>query len=262
MFEQWWSHAETHYLGLRDGRLGDTLTLYYDPILRYDHRRGPESALMLAVYLAPQKPEAAELIFAAGAERLGWTGDGPVREPRGNPRSTLWGLILAREFGNAAVYDKLAAHCEASHEPTLEAASGEFTWGFGLGEPHPRGQLNATRMMAEAISEGAWRRLFNRPNLGKFDEPTVYDVDFPTVCLSQAWYDPAGRCLNIATDAGLPGAAGESTTFRVTNVDPTRCGVEVDDRPSNDWRIVDGDLEIRTPIGEHQIQVTHEGPAP
>ena len=101
MFDQWWSHAEAHYLGLRDGRLGDTLTLYYDPILRYDHRRGPESALMLAVYLAPQRPQASELIFAAGAERLGWTSDGPVREPRGNPRSTLWGLILAREFGNS-----------------------------------------------------------------------------------------------------------------------------------------------------------------
>ena len=255
MFDQWWPHAEAHYLGLRDGRLGDTLTLYYDPILRYDHRRGPESALMLAVYLAPQKPQAAELIFAAGAERLGWTTDGPVREPRGNPRSTLWGLILAREFGNAAIYDKLGAHCEARHEPTFDTATGEFTWGFGLGEPHPRGQLNATRMMADAISEGAWRRLFNKPNLRKFHEPTVYDVNFPAVCLSQAWYDSAARCLIIATDAGSPSAAGGPTTIRVANVDPGTCRVEVDGRPSTDWRAVNGDLEITTTVAEHLIRV-------
>ena len=244
-------------MGLRDGRLGDTLTLYYDPILRYDHRRGPESALMMAVYLAPQKPQAAELIFAAGAERLGWTADGRVREPRGNPRFTLWGLILAREFGNTAIHDKLEAHCEAHHEPTLDTATGEFTWRFGLGEPHPRGQFNATRMMSDAMSKGAWRRLFNKPNLRKFREPTVYDVDFPAVCLSQAWYDSARRRLNIATDAGLPRAAGRPTILRVANVDPGTCRIEVDGRPSTNWRVVDGDLEITTTVAEHLIRVTH-----
>ena len=260
VFEQWWSHAEAHYVGLRNGRLSDTLTLYYDPILRYDHRRGPESALMLAVYLAPQKPEVAELIFAAGAERLGWTTDAPVREPRGNPRFTLWGLILAREFGDAAIYDKLAAHCEAHHEPTWEAATGEFTWGFGLNEPHPRGQFNATRMMAEPLFEGVWRRLFNAPNLRKFSEPTVYGVDFPTVCLSQACYDAARGQLVVATDAGLPRAAGQPTTFRVANLDPASCRVEIDGRTSDDWRIVEGDLEITTTVAEHLIRVTHERP--
>ena len=261
MFEQWWPHAETHYLGLRDGSLGDTLTLYYDPILRYDHRRGAESAMMMAVYLAPQKPKIAELIFSAGAERLGWMGDGPVREPRGNPRFTLWGLILAREFGDPTIYDRLEAHCEAHHEPALDTATGEFTWGFGLGEPHPRGQFNATRMMSDAMSEGSWRRLFNRPNLRKVHEPTVYDVDFPTVCISQAWYDAARAQLTIATDAGLPRSAGTPTMFRVANVDLGTCRVELDGRQSTDWRIVDGDLEVTTTVGEHLIRVTHKRPA-
>jgi hypothetical protein len=260
VFEQWWAYAETRYVGLRDGRLGDTLTLYYDPILRYDHRRGPESALMMAVYLAPQKAKAAELIFAAGAERLGWTSDAPLREPRGNPRFTLWGLILAREFGNAAIYDRLEAHCEARHEPTWNAASGEFTWGFGLNEPHPRGQFNATRMMADALSEGAWRRLFNEPNLRKFNEPTVYGVDFPTVCLSQAWYDAARSQLVITTDAGLPHAAGQPTSFRVASMDPASCHVEIDGRPSDDWHIVEGELEITTTVAAHVIRVTREKP--
>ena len=260
MFEQWWLHAEAHYIGLRNGKLSDTLTLYYDPILRYDHRRGPESALMMAVYLAPQKPEAAELIFRAGAERLGWTISAPLREPRGNPRFTLWGLILAREFGDDAIYDKLAAYCEAHHEPTWDGGTGEFTWGFGLSEPHPRGQFNATRMMAEPLFEGAWRRLFNVPNLRKFSEPTVYGVDFPTVCLSQACYDATHGRLMIATDAGLPCAAGKPTSFRVANIDRASCRVEMDGRPSTDWRFVEGDLEIATTVAEHLIQVTHERP--
>lgn len=258
MFEQWWAHAETYYVGLRNGKLGDTLTLYYDPILRYDHRRGPESALMMAVYLAPQKPEVTELIFRAGVERLGWTTDAPPREPRGNPRFTLWGLILAREFGEYPIYDKLDAHCEAHHEPTWDATTGEFTWGFGLNEPHPRGQFNATRMMAEALSEGAWRRLFNEPDLRKFNEPTVYGVDFPTVCLSQACYDAARARLVVATDAGLPHAAGQPTSFRVANIDPASCQVEIDGRLSDDWRIVEGDLEIAATVAEHIILVTQE----
>ncbi len=256
MFEQWWPHAETHYVGLRDGKLGDTLTLYYDPILRYDHRRGPESALMMAVYLAPQKPQVAELIFAAAAERLGWMTDAPLREPRGNPRFTLWGLILAREFGDTAIYDKLATHCEGHHEPAWDTATGEFTWGFRLNEPHPRGQFNATRMMAEALSEGAWRRLFDQPNFRKFEEPTVYGVDFPTVCLSQARYDVARRRLVIATDAGLPHAAGQPTAFRVANIDPASCQVEIDGCPSDDWRVVADGLEITTTVGEHVILIT------
>jgi hypothetical protein len=88
----------------------------------------------------------------------------------------------------------------------------------------------------------------------------VYDVDFPNVCLSQAWYDSGSRCLNIITDAGLPSAAGGSTTFRVANMDAAHYRVTVDGQRSSDWRIVDGELEIRTVIGEHQIQVEHEKP--
>jgi len=66
----------------------------------------------------------------------------------------------------------------------------------------------------------------------------VYGVDFPTVCLSQAYYDLDLRCLVISKDAGLPGASGRPTTFRVNNVEAHRCGVTVEGQPSQDWRIV------------------------
>lgn len=257
VFDTWWEYAKVHYLRLRDGRLGDEITLYYDPLIPYNHLRGPESALMWALYLAPQRPEMARRLFDAAVQRFQWRSLEPLQEPPGNPRFTLWGLILAREFGDDAVYAKLKAHAEAHYEPTWQQEGGEFTWGFGLNEAHPRGQFNATLMMAEALHPGVWWRLVNEPNLGKFTDPTVYGVDFPTVCLSQAWYDVSRQRLVIATDSGLPSAVGRPTTFRVTNMDTEFCQVTIDGQLSEAWRVVDGDLELTTTVGPHTILVTH-----
>lgn len=74
----------------------------------------------------------------------------------------------------------------------------------------------------------------------------MYGVDFPTVCLSQAYYDLDRRSLVVFVDPGLPGARGQQTTFRVNNVDPQRCRVTVDGQHSQDWRIVGDELEITT----------------
>ena len=212
----------------------------------------------MALAVTPQKPEAGHLLFEAAAEALGWRSLDPVEESsrelttlEPSPRNTLYGLALAREYGDRAVYAKLKAHAEAHYEPTWNQETGEFTWGFGLNEPHPRGQLNASMMICEAGSEGAWWRLFNQPNLRKFTDPTVYGVDFPTVCLSQAWYNPERRTLVVSTDSGIPDAAGQPTSFRVSNVDSQRCRVIADGEPYESWRVVDGALEIDTTVGEH-----------
>ncbi len=45
---------------------------------------------------------------------------------------------------------RLAAAIEASYEPSWDMTRGEFTWGLGLDEPHPRGQFNAFLAAAEA----------------------------------------------------------------------------------------------------------------
>ena len=111
-------------------------------------------------------------------------------------------------------------------------------------------------MTTEAGSEGAWWRVFNQPNLRKFAEPMVHSVDFPTVCLSQAWYDNERRCLIVATDAGVPGANGQPTSFRVRQLDPRCCTVMVDGQPSDGWRVVDGELEITTTVGAHTFMIT------
>jgi hypothetical protein len=207
----------------------------------------------------------ARWLFEAAAEKMGWTGPAPVREVTRDftsqvptPQGTLLGLILAREFGNDAVYTKLQAHAEAHYEPTWNPDTGELTWGFGLNEPHPRGQFNAMIMTAEAESEGAWWRVFNAPKLHKFAEPTVHGVDFPNVCLSQAWYDSARRRLIVSTDAGVRTASGQPTSFRVSQLDPHHCTVTLDGQPCDNWRVVDGELEITTTVGPHTCVITQE----
>ena len=162
---------------------------------------------------------------------------------------------MPREYGDHALYAKLKAHAEANYEPTWDDVTGEFTWGFGLNETYPRGQYNAPAALAEVNSEGAWQRLFTEPNLRKFVEPTVTGVEFPNLCLSQAVYDVDRRSLIIASDKGVSGAAGQPTSFRITNIDPDCCTVVADGEVSDEWRAVDGDIEVLTTIGEHTFVV-------
>jgi hypothetical protein len=226
------------------------LTLYYDPVIDYHHRRGPESGLGPALYLAPQRYEIGQALFRAAARKLGWYDAGEVREPPGNPRGTVVGLWLAREYGDGAVSARLQQHAEAHHEPMWNRERGEFTWGYRLAEEHPRGQLNAVSAAAEATAPRAWWRIFNEPNLGKFGEPTVVGVDFPRVALRQAWWDRAAQQLAIAV-APLAGAApGATTVFRVTGLDePDRWSTVAPTGPHKaTCRTVDGDLVVTVPV--------------
>lgn len=220
--------------------------------------------LRLSLFLVGQKDEEARLLFRGAAEFLGWTNLEPVKEGsidlttlKPEPSVTILGLTLSREFGFDAIYAKLKSHAEAHYEPTWDHATGEFTWGFGLDEPYPRGQYNAGIANHEAGSLDAIWRIYNKPNLKKFIEPTVYGVDFPAICLSQAWYDASRRTLMVSTDAGLPNAAGKTTSFRVSHVNVNNVNVVIDDQLSDQWSIVDGELEITTTVGEHTIMISH-----
>lgn len=264
VFQDWWEYAKKNYVQFEAGRPPENQSLYYDPLVDYHHLVGNVAGLMLAFHLVPQKREEARLLFDAAVEVSGWNTNEPVRESGRNlttlqptPRDTLMGLALAREFGNDEVYAKLQEHADGNYEPTWNPENGEFTWGFELGEPHPRGQYNAVMMTAEAGSEGAWWRIYNEPNLAKFTEPTVHGVDFPTVCLSQAWYDGPRRRLIVTTDAGAPGAEGKPTIFRIGNVNVQSCNVSTDGESESNWRIVNGELEITTTVGQHTFVITH-----
>ena len=265
VFNHWWERAKDLYgLGRIQGRGTDRSTLYYDSLVAYHHMTAASGHLMLAHELIAQKYEEAKLLFRGAAEYLGWTTRDEVKEGtidfttlKPEPSATIRGLTLSREFGEDAIYAKLKDYAEKHYEPTWDRESGEFTWGFGLNELYPRGQYNASMAVHEAGSRDAFWRLYNQPNHKKFLEPTVYDIDFPSVCVSQAWYDAERRTLIVSTDTGLPGAAGQSTSFKVSRVDVNNVSVRVDDHLSDQWSIVDGDLEIVTTVGEHTFLICH-----
>ena len=257
VFQNWWDYAKDNYVPIHGGEIVGSMTMYFDPILGIhmpgDHE--PFQKLGTVQLILPSRPDDARVLVEAAIDQLGWRKDAPVEDRAGNPLEVIYGMIFAREYGDEGLYGKLKAHAEAKYEPTWDEAAGEFTWGFGLDEPYPRGQYNAPAALAEAITEGAWRRLFTAPNLRKFVEPTVTGVDFPTVCLSQAVYDVDRRHLIVATDKGVPGALGQPTTFRITNVKPDNCTVVADGAMSDDWRAVEGDIEVSTTVGEHTFVI-------
>ena len=144
-------------------------------------------------------------------------GDGPVvglDDPEVGPLIVQLAGEMADEEAKARIWQAADAH----FEPTWDRDTGEFTLGFGLDEPHPRGQLNARALAGWVCTEGAWSRVFDQPNLAKFDQPTVVDVDFPTVALSQARWD--GDALHLAAHPRNAAARDSRTRVRVTNLGP------------------------------------------
>jgi len=128
-------------------------------------------------------------------------------------------LQISGELADPATKQRIWEAAENHIEPIWNNETGEFTLGFGLDETHPRGQLNARAMAGWVCTEGAWARIFNEPNLRKFEEPTVVGVDFPRVVLSEARWD--GKALHLAAHPQNSAIEGTRTTVRITNVAST-----------------------------------------
>ena len=127
-------------------------TFYYDPVVDVHHRLPVTAALTTSFYAAPQEPEDARRLFDAGCASIGF--DREIEAPLRPSRAAGSSLLLAREWGLDDLEERLVGAIEASYEPTWDDASGEFTWGLRLDEPHPRGQFNAFLAAAEAAGSG------------------------------------------------------------------------------------------------------------
>ena len=222
------------------------VTLYYDPLLDVHHKLPVMVAIINALYLAPQRPDEARRLFDAGVAMLGALGAGGPTVI--GERSTGVALLLAREWGIQITAERLAAGVEASYEPTWDRERGEFTFGFGLGEEHPRGQFNAIMAAAEAVTPGAWTALATEVP----DSPPgeVIAVDFPTLALREAiWRD--GQ-LHLATSAMNESVVGRATSWRVVGLpDPSRWSVHAEGDVPVTSRADGGDLVVDTVVGEH-----------
>jgi hypothetical protein len=203
--------------------------------------------LTTSFYAAPQVPEDARRLFDAGCAAAGL--DRPLTAPIRASRAYGASLLLAREWGLADIEAHLVDAIEASYDPTWgRERPGEFTWGLGLDEEHPRGQFNAFLAAAEAAGPGRWARLSAGP-LPRC--PQVVGVDFPRLALRRAaWTDgvlhlglaplvdePARRSSFLVVGAGagpwrLRGPAGATA-------EPTDRGVVVE------VPLVTADVELR-----------------
>ena len=170
-----------------------------------------------AWYFAPQRNDVAEVGWNTAAMLSGVIGDGPIAGLDQPAMATML-LQLAGEFADPATKQRIWEAADEHIEPTWDHDAGEFTLGLGLNEEHPRGQWNARMMAGWVCSKGAWSRIFNEPNLAKFDEPTVEGVDFPSIALSEARWD--GKALHLAAHAQNASIKGTRTKVKLTNVSP------------------------------------------
>ncbi|MDA3038666.1 MAG: hypothetical protein O3C27_03895 [Actinomycetota bacterium] len=169
--------------------------------------------LTTAFYAAPQVPEDARRLFEAGARSAGL--HQPLRTPLRASRAYGSSLLLAREWGLSDIEANLVEAIEASYQPTWgRERHGEFTWGLGLNEEHPRGQFNAFLAAAEAGGTGRWTRLSAAPL-----EPCaqVVGVDFPQLALRRAEWVDGVLHLRLAALVDRP---QQRTSFRVVGAEP------------------------------------------
>ncbi|HEX4492101.1 MAG TPA: hypothetical protein VH914_12915 [Acidimicrobiia bacterium] len=221
VFHEWFADVcRARYLHLDADELPQMVTLYYDPILDVHHEVPTMFGMVPAQYLAPQVVPDAQRLFEAGVTQMGiWEPTAPIL-PTG-PRSSAAIMWLAREWGLQSLASAMSDAIDTAYEPTWDASRGEFTWGFGLRESHPRGQYNGTMAAAQIAREGSWWHVANVGPGARFDEPTVCDVDVPSVVLSQAWWDGGREELTIGVEP-RPSMRG-TTTFTVTQLpDPRR----------------------------------------
>ncbi|WP_423923049.1 hypothetical protein [Candidatus Poriferisodalis sp.] len=198
--------------------------------------------------MAPQQAEEARRLFDAACRsaRLDQDPELPLAAGRGLGSA----LVLAREWGLTDLEERLTSAIEASYEPTWDDDRGEFTWGMGLDEEHPRGQFNAFLATAEAVGPGRWTALSAAP----LDRcPQVVDVDFPRVALRRAEWDGGALRLGLAPLQENP---RQRTEFRIVGVQPGHWQIAGPEGAS--VRSTDQGLVVDTPLVAADLEVAAE----
>nr|MBA2346892.1 hypothetical protein [Solirubrobacterales bacterium] len=262
-YDGWVEFAQAHYMHVdRRGEL-DWFALYYDPLERLactppDHLAAYASLIVLP-YVMPQRPEWGTELYEMTMRRLGWSDPkARLREYLPDPRFLAIARQTAHELGDDVTEGRLNEVVESTYEPRMFGdEESRFGYFFGWGEEYPRGQPNALLIMPELGGAGAWGRVFNEPNLAKFDEPTVEGIDYPSLGLSVARNDHEAGELRVGTYAATPSHAGRATTWRVVGLpDPTAVSVTCDGREFTGWRVVGDDaIEVALEIGTHDVRV-------
>jgi hypothetical protein len=208
--------------------------------------------LFSCFYSSAQAPDDARRLFHAASRSAGLMAD-PLEGLR-DVRGAAIALTLSREWGITDLEARLRRAIDARFEPTWDHDRGEFTWGLGLGEKHPRGQYNAFLATAEAASPGAWTRLSAAPLEGC---PQVVGIDFPNVALARALW--VNEVLYLRLDVHRPDPA-RLTTFRILDVEHGPAWSLVGAERSTIER--DGNaLVVTTPVRSGDLRIGPRAPA-
>ena len=247
-FAPWWRHAREHYLDLDLDEPPTMTTLYYDPLLDAHLRLPAVLANVTAFYAAPQVPDDARRLWDASCVSAGY--DRELALPIPASRFHGASLMMAREWQVADIEARLSAAIEASYEPTWDRELGEFTWGLGLDEPHPRGQFNSFLAAAEAVGPGMWERLSAAP---LETCPQVVGVDFPRVALSRAEWHDGSLFLTISPLVDRP---AERTQFTIVGAPHGRSWNLDGIAGATVQRIPDGTLTVTVPVARADVVVS------
>jgi len=228
------------------------MTLYYDPLAEFKvNYPGAAVGSTTAFYLMPQSPEIATQIYEGTARTLGW------HDPKREIAADSFGLVLAKALGDHTAVSRLSAAAERDFEPKWFGEDmDKFGWWFNNGEPWPRGQSTARQMISE-IAEGNWADIFQVKHMDKFSAPTLEGVDYPNLGVDTAWNDKDSGVLHIGTYVGDRGAAGQATSWQITNLpDAGEAVVICDGATITDVEVLNANsIRVPTDIAQHQYQI-------
>lgn len=267
VYDQWIEYAKKHFT--KRNTRGDitSFAFYYDPLKKFAYSPPPGlsgySMLAPLFYLYPQAPEFGLQLYEAGVNALGWNDrTKSLVQAFDDPRWITMIMMLAREVGDVTTENRLKSVAEREWGPNFFGDDEDrFAWGFGLAEPHPRGQLNGLMILSEIGGPGAWTNIYKGSRDGQFDLPTVEGVDFPILGINAATNDTSDGTLHVSTYAATSARRGAPTNWRVSQLrDPATVQIYCDDQLYNDWGVVGDDtIEINSTIGEHRFRIANTG---
>jgi len=251
-FEDWVAFMRDNYLGINDRNEIEWSTLYYDPLEEFKvNFPGSAGGIGTSFYLLPQSPELATQIYEAQANANGW------RDPTREIAPSAQGMVMATALGDHVAAERLGAAAERASEPRWFGENmDKFGWWFNNGEPWPRGQGSAQQMINE-IGEGNWIEAFKVKHMDKYSAPTLEGIDYPNLGVDKAWNDKESGVLHIGTYVGDRNAAGQSTSWQISNLPNASEAVVIRDGTTmGNVQVINGNtIRVPTEIGEHQYEI-------
>tara|TARA_B100000678_G_scaffold228817_1_gene196881 strand:- start:501 stop:2174 length:1674 start_codon:yes stop_codon:yes gene_type:complete len=259
-YKNWLRYTKDKYYGFDKKGTLQWVTMYYDALKNHHHRIQPSHALAIAFYAKPQDPEFAELLYRAGVRFLKWDDPSePISDQIGlADRMLALGLSISKEFDDHVTHERLRKFAEENFEPRYFGLNdSQFGFWFNLGENWPRGQLSALAICAEVCDAGAWEKLFNEPNLTKYNSPTIHGVDFPAITVKQAWHDDNKGVLVLHILDGDKTKSNKETQIKISNIpNPNEIKISCDGKPFEQFSVDGaGDVVLRTNIATHLFHV-------